>query len=350
MADRRHRLLIAQPVDPPGLRRVRDLLPEAEIICRDPLPPGTTLPDEEIADCTIVFADQCPANVGAMRALRWIQLGSAGYQQLSGLDLDPGVRVSNASGVNDVPIAEWCVLMMLSFARGFPDMLCNQRERTWFREMRYQSELRGRRVGIFGYGSIGREVARLSRGLGLEVSALSRRFGPREDRYGVPSTALAADDLPQRCFAPDELRDFLQDLDFLVIAASLNQDTVGRFGATELGWLPNTAVVLNPARAHVIDETALLRALRDGTVAGAALDSQYREPMPQADAFWSVPNAVITPHISGSTGSTHFVPRLWELFIRNLGRFLSGEPLLNEVGRQDIVHAWTPARAGEGPQ
>jgi phosphoglycerate dehydrogenase-like enzyme len=345
MADRRHHLLIAQPVDPSGLRRVRELLPGAEIICWAPLPPGSKLPDDEIADCTIMFADHCPTNVDAMRALRWIQLGSAGYQQLSGLNLGPGVMVSNASGVNDVPIAEWCVLMMFSFGRGFPDMLRDQRERTWSREIRYQSELRGRRVGIFGYGSIGREVARLSRSLGLEVSALSRRFGPRENRYGMPPEALAADDLPQRCFSPDELRDFLRDLDFLVIASSLNHDTVGRFGATELGWLPKSAVVLNPARAHVIDETALLVALRDGTIAGAALDSHYREPMPQGDPFWSVPNAVITPHISGSTGSTHFVPRLWELFTRNLGRFLSSEPLLNEVPRQDIVHTWTPPRA-----
>jgi phosphoglycerate dehydrogenase-like enzyme len=342
MAARRHHLLIAQPVDPSGLRRVRELLPGAAIICRDPLPPGTRLPDEEIADCTIAFADHCPANVGAMRALRWIQLGSAGYQQLSGLNLGAGVRVSNASGVNDVPIAEWCVLMMLSFARGFPDMLRDQRERNWSREIRYQSELRGRRVGIFGYGSIGREVARRSRSLGLEVWALSRRFDPRENRYGVPPESLAADDLPQRCFSPGELRDFLRDLDFLCISASLNHDTVGRFGATELGWLPKTAVVLNPARAHVIDETALLGALRDGTIAGAALDSHYREPMSQDDPFWLVPNAVITPHISGSTGSTYFVPRLWELFARNLGRFLSGEPLLNEVTRQDIVHAWAP--------
>jgi phosphoglycerate dehydrogenase-like enzyme len=350
MSDRRHHLLIAQPVDQSGLGRVRELLPDAEVTCRDPLPPGTKLADDEVADCTILFADHCPANLDAMRALRWIQLGSAGYQQLSGLNLGPQVRVSNASGVNDVPIAEWCVLMMLSFARGFPGMLRDQRERTWSREIRYQSELSGRRVGIFGYGSIGRQVARLSHVLGLEVSALSRRFGPRENRYGGPLAVAAANDLLQRCFSPGELRDFLRDLDFLVIAAALNRDTAGRFASKELGWLPKTAVVLNPARAHVIDETALLRALRDGTIAGAALDSHYREPMPQDDPFWSVPNAVITPHISGSIGSTHFLPRLWQLFADNLGRFLSGEPLLNEVPPQDIANAWTPARADGTPR
>ncbi|MCW3818894.1 D-2-hydroxyacid dehydrogenase [Micromonospora sp. DR5-3] len=350
MADRRHHLLVAQPVDPSGLKRVRALLPGAEIICRDPLAPGTTLPAAEIADCTIVFADHIPANIDAMRALRWIQLGSAGYQQLNGLGLGAGVRVSNASGVNDVPIAEWCVLMMLSFARGFPDMLRDQRGRTWSRDVRYQAELRGRRVGIFGYGSIGHEVARLSRSLGLEVWALSRRFDPRADRDEVPSGAVAAASLPDRCFSPGELHDFLQHLDFLVIAASLNHDTVGRFGTKELGWLPNSAVVLNPARAHIIDEAALLEALRDGTIAGAALDSHYREPMPQGDPFWSVPNAVVTPHISGSTGSTFFLPRLWELFTRNLDRFLSGDSLLNEVPPQELVNAWNPARRDRGPR
>lgn len=347
MSDRRHHLLIAQPIDPTGLRQVEGLLPDAVITCRDPIPPGGVLPETEITDCTILFADHCPANADAMRRLRWIQLGSAGYQQLSRLPLAPEVRVSNASGVNDIPIAEWCLLMMLSFTRGFPRMLHDHRERVWSREVQYQAELRGRRVGIFGYGSIGQEVARLSRTFGLEVWALSRGgFAPRGDRYAVPPPTATPDEPPDRSFGPDELQEFLRDLDFLVIAAALTRDTAGRFGATELGWLPRRAVVLNPARAHIIDETALLTALRDSTIGGAALDTHYREPMPDDDPFWEAPNTIVTPHISGSTGSTHFAPRLWQLFTRNLGRFLTGEPLFNEIPSHQIANAWTPARTG----
>lgn len=327
-------VLIARPIDADQLRAVRERLPDVTFECRDPLPPGTALPPEYLRDRTVLFADQCPANVDDMASLRWIQLGSAGYQQLAGCPLPSGVRVSNASGVNDIPIAEWCLLMMFSFLRDYPAILRRQRDHQWDRDVQFQSELRGRRVGIFGYGNIGREVARLCRAVGLEVWALSRSpIGPRADRYqpGDP-----ADVVPDRSFTTDGLAEFLPHLDFLVLTAPLTDHTRGFFGAAELRLLPRHAVVLNPARAHIIDETALLQALRDGAIAGAGLDSHYREPMPADDPFWDAPRTVITPHVSGSTGSTHFATRLWELFSRNLDRFLAGEPLLNEIPPRDL--------------
>lgn len=327
-------ILIAQPVDEARLRAMRESAPGAVFECRDPIPPGTVLPAEYLRDRTVLFADQCPANVDAMTSLRWIQLGSAGYQQLAGVPLPPGVKVSNASGVNDIPIAEWCLLMMFSFLRDYPAILRRQRDHQWDRDVQFQSELRGRRVGIFGYGNIGREVARLCRAVGLEIWALSRSpIGPRPGRYqpGDP-----ADTMPDRSFTVDGLPDFLRDLDFLILTAPLTDHTRGFFGAPELKLLPRHAVVLNPARAHIIDETALLQALRDGVIAGAGLDSHYREPMPPDDPFWDAPNTVITPHVSGSNGSTHFTTRLWDLFSRNIERFLAGEPLLNEIPSRDL--------------
>lgn len=333
MPDPRRHVLVAEPVDVAALQELRERWPDLVVRCRDAISPGEILAETEIADCTVLFADHCPANVAVMRRLRWIQLGSAGYQQLAGMPLPDGVRVTNASGVNDIPIAEWCVLMMLTFVRDFVGMLGDQRDRTWSRDVRYQAELRGRRVGVFGYGSIGREVSRLSRSLGLEVWALSRSgFAPAVNRWSTPPP-VPVDDGPVRTFTPAELREFLAGLDFLVITAALNKTTAGCFGTTELGWLPPHAVLLNPARAHIVDETALLTALHAGTVAGAALDSHYREPMPDEDPFWSAPNTVVTPHVSGSTGSTHYVPRLWELFSANVDRFLTGRPLLNEISR-----------------
>ena len=324
------RILVAQPTDPAGLERARELgaVLGAVLDVRDPIRPGTRLAG--LADVEVLFADHCPANVEDLGALRWIQLGSAGYQQLAGLPLPPAVRVSNASGVNDIPIAEWAVLMMLTFVRRFPDLLAEQAAAKYVRVPRYQAELRGRRVGVFGYGSIGREVTRLSRALGLEVWALGRGT-PRGERYAVPPPAGQPAPAPDRWFGPGELRQFLSDLDFLVLTAPLTAETTGRFGATELSWLPRHAVLLNPARAHLVDEAALLAALRDGTIAGAALDTHYREPMPADDPFWTAPNTVVTPHVSGSTGSTHFVPRLWALFTDNLARFTAGAPLLNEI-------------------
>ncbi|MPZ84283.1 MAG: D-2-hydroxyacid dehydrogenase [Actinophytocola sp.] len=311
-------VLVAQPVDPAGLRRVSALLPDAVITCREPLGPGESVPGLE--DVTVLFADHCPVNVADLVALRWVQLGSAGYRQLAGLGLGPAVRVKNASGVNDIPIAEWCVPMMLSFARDYPGMLRAPAGASWVRDRVYQAELRGRRVGVFGYGSIGREVTRVCGAPGLEVWALSRSQSSG----------------PARFFAPARLREFLSGPDFLVITAPLTDETAGRFGAEELARLPRHAVLLNPARAHVVDEAALLAALRNGTIAGAALDVHHREPMLPGDPFRTAPNTVVSPHVSGSTGSTHFLPRLWDLFADNVSRFVAGAPLRNEIARADI--------------
>lgn len=328
-------ILVAQPVHERRLAVVRGL---ATVDVRDPIVPGQRLPDDDLRDRTVLFTDHCPANVEVMTSLRWIQLGSAGYQQLAGLELPEGIRVTNASGVNDIPIAEWCLLMMLSSVRDFPQILRRQAEHVYDRAARFQAELRGRRVGIFGYGSIGREVGRLARAVGLEVWALSRSgFGARPLRYGAGWTEAGAI-RPDREFGAHELGEaFLRGLDFLVVTAPLTDATRGVIGARELASLPRHAVVINPARAHVIDESALLAALRDEAIGGAALDSHYREPMPPGDPFWDAPRTTITPHVSGSTGSTHFVDRLWELFELNVGRYLAGEPLFNEISAADLA-------------
>ena len=329
-------VLVAMPGHEEWLSRVRAAAPDAVVDCRDPITPGEKLPEAELRDRTVLFADHAPANAEALASLRWLQLGSAGYQQLAGLPLPDGVRVTNGSGVNDVPIAEWCVLMMLALGRRLPQSLRDQADHRWDRDVAYQIELRGRRVGIFGYGSIGREVGRLCRGLGLEVWALSRSgFEPRPLRFRPAAADGDSDPEPDRGFGPERLADFLAGLDVLVVTAPLTDETRGTFGARELALLPPRAVLLNPARAHIVDEAALLDALRSGRLAGAALDSHYREPMPPDDPFWTAPNTIVTPHVSGSTGSPHFAARLWELFARNLDRFRSGEPLLNEIAERD---------------
>ena len=103
-----------------------------------------------------------------------------------------------------------------------------------------------------------------------------------------------------------------------------------------LKLLPSHAVLLNPARAGAVDEAALLAALREGTIAGAALDDHYRQPMPPEDPFFDLPNVIVTAHISGSNSSTWFVERIWDLFARNLGRYLDGDRLLNVIERDDL--------------
>jgi phosphoglycerate dehydrogenase-like enzyme len=332
------RLLIALPDFAEGMAKIRALLPADAIERIDPYPPGTTLPMELIHERTVLCAEHLPANLSDMERLEWFQLGSAGYQQVSGMPLRTrGIRVTNASGVNDVPIAEWCLLMMLLFARDLPVLLCHQQERVWDRRAKFQSELRGRRVGIVGYGGIGREVARLCAATGLEVWAMNRSPIGRLARHFVPEGAGDPEGtVPRRTFGLSEMEAFLPHLDYLVLAAALNSRSRGLVGAQELQLLPPSAVLLNPARAALVDRAALFRALREGWIAGAAIDSHYQEPLPADDPLWDMPNTIVTPHIGGSMGSPHYRSRLWELLAWNLERFLSGQPLLNEISWTDL--------------
>lgn len=332
------RVLVAIPAGEDRLAALHKTFPGTTFDVVPPFPPGTTLPPALLAGRDVLVSGFTPANFDALDALRWIQLSSAGYTQLAGLPLRArGIRVSNASGVNDIPIAEWCLLMMLAAVRDLPGLQQVQRDRAWRRDARFQAELRGHRAGIIGYGNIGREVARLCRAHGLEVWAMNRRpIGPTPRKYVPAGTGDPAGMLPHRCFTLDQMDDFLPGLDYLIVTAALNDQTRGLLGARELRLLPPHAVVLNPARAHLIAEAAFGQALREGWIAGAALDSHYREPLPPDDPTWDLPNLVITPHISGSDASPRYGDRMWEIVAANLARHLAGEPLLNEIAWDDL--------------
>lgn len=308
-----------------------------DITMIEPFGPGEALPDE-LADTEVLMWDLAPANVAELPRLRWLQLGSAGYLQLAGHGLaGRGTAVTNASGVNDIPIAEWSMLMMMALERDLLQIMSDNAARRYQRPARYQSELRGRRVGIVGYGGIGREVARQSKALGLQVSAMNRSaIGPAPHRFTPAGTGDPDGVLPDRTFVMGDWASFLPELDYLVLTVALNTATGGLIGADELALLPPHAHLLNPARAQLVDEDALRQALSSGALAGAALDSHYREPMQPDDPTWALPRTILTPHISGSTASREYRPRLWELFADNLNRFAAGRPLLNVVPPGDL--------------
>src|SRR5581483_1132758 len=125
--------------------------------------------------------------------------------------------------------------------------------------------------------------------------------------------------------------DFLAGLDFLVLAVPRTPSTTGMIGEKELRALRPTAFVLNPARGPLIQEEALLQALRRGWIAGAALDTHYHYPLPADHPLWRFPNVILTPHIAGTEAAAYFLPRIWDLFVQNAERYLAGEPLLNEL-------------------
>lgn len=308
--------------------------PDVRVLVADPISEEALVrPVEILRDTEILFCSEPPANLEEMRALQWIQLCSSGYEQLLRWNLPRrGVRASNALGVFDVPIAEWCVAMLVNLARDVRGMLRHQEQGIWDRHARFQCEVRGRIVGLWGYGGLARETARLCRNMGLRIHVLTRRgITPRPDIYRVPETGDPDGLLPHQVFLAGQEHAFLQGLDFLILATPLNASTRGMVGEAELRALPSHAFLLNPARGPLVQEAALLRALREGWIAGAALDTHYQYPLPPEHPLWHLPNVILTPHISGSSLSPRFQPRVWDIFGQNLDRYLAGQPLLNQI-------------------
>ncbi|MGB9775438.1 MAG: D-2-hydroxyacid dehydrogenase [Anaerolineae bacterium] len=249
--------------------------------------------------------------------LRWVHTISAGVDHLLFPELrDSDTILTNASGVFNVPIAETVMAYILAVVKRMPEFWALQREHRW--EKRPLRELRGLTVGIVGLGDIGTEVARLCRAFGMRVLGLRRR----------PALSDVADEV----LPPDRLHDLLARSDFVVIAVPLTAQTRGMIGRAELAAMKPDAWLINISRGAIVDEEALVEALRAGRIGGACLDVFVEEPLPPESPLWDLPNVIITPHNSWS--SPYIEEREIDLFLENLRRYVVGEPLLNVVDKQ----------------
>ncbi|OQA02432.1 MAG: putative 2-hydroxyacid dehydrogenase [Planctomycetes bacterium ADurb.Bin401] len=329
-------ILVDVDINADGLKRLESIK-GVNVQTIPPVEDFRRIEPDIIKDKHILFCSFPPTNLADMKQLEFIQLASAGYTQLFDLGLaERNIKAANAAGVNDIPIAQWNIAMMINLARDMRRIIRNQEAGIWDRPARFQMDIRGKTVGIWGYGGIGRETARLARAIGMNVYALDVRVGLRENMYAVEGTGDKAGILPNRVFSPDQKKEFLNGLDFLVLSMPLTKKTEGMIGYEELCMLPAHAFVLNPARGPLIKEQALLQILREGKIAGAALDTHYYYPMPADHPLWRFPNVIMTPHISGSTHSPNFLPLLWDLFVQNIERYISGKPLLNELSPEQL--------------
>lgn len=328
-------ILIDMAVDKKSLKKLRGLTQVQVEVTEDSegFEGSRIFPAELIRDIHILFCEFPPANFQDMKAIEFIQISSAGYSQLYDLGLvEKKVRACNGLGVFDVPIAEWNIAMMINLARDLRGMIRSQEAGIWDRSARFQREIRGSVVGFWGYGSTARQTARLAKALGLVVHVLAPQKVKRRDRiYTVPGTGDIAGSLPDKIFVKGQEKEFLSGLDFLILAMPLTKQNKGIMGEEELRALPKHACLLNPARGPLVQEQALLKALGEGWIAGAALDTHHHYPMPADHPLWRFPNVIMTAHISGSNASQHFVARVWDIFMQNIERYLSAKPLLNEL-------------------
>ena len=333
-------IFIHDCIDLPRLTKLRALPnTRVDVIECDDEEENWHLPDDRASQTHLLVSCAAPDNLDAMSSLRLLQISSVGFGQLIGLRLaERGICACNAAGVFDVPIAEWNVAMMINLARDVPGMIRNQQSQIFDRASRFQNELSGRTVGLWGYGGIGRETARMAKLLSLKVHAMTREgVQSRTQMYCVPGHGDPEGTLPDQVFVPGQEREFLENLDFLIMAMPLTAATEGLIGDEYLKMLPSRAFVLNPARGPLIREQSLLRALSEGWIAGAALDTHYYYPLPPEHPLWHFSNVIITPHVSGSNLSPHFKTRLWDIILENSRRFIADEPLLNQLTARQLT-------------
>lgn len=305
-----------------------DLLPVPRYPCDHTAPARDLSPEQldqwrSIAAAAEVFFDVDWFEPSTMaercRNLRWIQATSAGIGELmqrTGLDRTP-ILVTTAAGIHAVPLAEFALLGALYFIKGVPALNENKSRRHWERYTTRQ--LRGSSALVVGLGHIGREVARLFAAAGVEVTGLGRS-GRTYEVEGV-----------SRVIGRAELDEALSRADLLILTAPLTVETRGMIGARQLSLLPRGAVLVNVARGALVDEAALIDALRSGALAGACLDVFAHEPLGSSSPLWGLDNVIISPH-SASTVRTEN-EELVELFVDNLGRWRRGEPMRNLYDR-----------------
>ncbi len=261
--------------------------------------------------------------------LAWVHSATSGVEgALTPGALERDIVVTNARGVFSQPIAEYVMMMILAISRRLPQLLELQRERTW--QPLEGAELRDVTVGIVGLGSIGRAVGSLTEAFGCRVVAVRRRADP--DGSDPDSADEPGSTRPtgfDRVGGPDGLPDLLAESDFIVLAAPLTPDTESMIDARTLAMIKPGAWLINVARGRLIDERALLRALTDGTLGGAVLDTFRDEPLPPDSPFYDLPNVIVTPHTAWSSGRV--LDRSVELFCDNLRRFARREPMVNLV-------------------
>jgi len=291
-------------------------LSEVEVLLRGPLP--AAIFDRLMA--------RCPE-------LTWVHSATAGVERvLTPAALERQLVITNARGVFSRPIAEYVLMMVLAISRRLPQLLELQGERTW--QPLESVEMRDLTIGVVGLGSIGRAVAALAGGFGCRVLAVRRQVTAGVTTGVAPGLGDDEDapELPVRVDAmvpPERIHEVLAESDFVVLGLPLTPETEDLFDEPMLAHMKPGSWLINVARGRLVDERALLRALRDGPLGGAVLDTFRDEPLPPESPLYMLPNVILTPHTSWSSGRV--LDRSIELFCDNLRRYQVGEPLRNVV-------------------
>jgi phosphoglycerate dehydrogenase-like enzyme len=285
-------------------------------------------------DIEILYTDLLVPDLALAPNLRWIQYHYAGIDFLQGTPLlqKPELIITSMSGASAIQEGEYILGMMLALGHRMPELFQNQSRHEWPTD-RWEKftpfELHGTTVGLVGYGSIGREVARMLQPHNVKVLAVKRDvMHPVDTGYTIEGHGDPEGNLFHRLYPVQAIKSMISECDFVVVSLPLTPETRGLIGAEELKAMKPGAYLIVVSRGGIVDEAALLEALTEKRLAGAALDVFAKEPLPAENPLWKLPNVILTPHVSGF--SPKYKERAGMMFAENLDRYLHGEPMLNK--------------------
>ncbi|WFL76535.1 D-2-hydroxyacid dehydrogenase [Altererythrobacter arenosus] len=266
------------------------------------------VPEAEIGWFDMYEQDAMAATLRAATNLKWLNSIYAGLDFLP-MDvlIERGITVTNGAGINAITIAEYVVMGMLNIAKGYRDVVRAQDRKEWLQDSPGKRELSGTKALLLGYGAIGKLIKPRLEAFDVEVTVVRRSGG-------------------EGALRPDEWRGKLGEFDWVILAVPATPETEAMIGASELAAMKSDAVVVNIARGAVIDQPALVEALKIKSIGGAFLDVTTPEPLPADHELWTLDNAHITMHLSGRAQDKMFM-RSAERFLENLDRYLKGEPV-----------------------
>jgi len=268
--------------------------------------------DTDILFCTKISNDL----IRRASKLKWIQCRTSGVDYLTSLpSLRKKVLITSTRGIHGPQMTELTLLLILALAKNFPRMIENQQKHIW--ERWSPPLLQDKKIGLLGEGVCGKELARKCKALGMTV-------------YGIATTKRKMEEVDY-FHTSQELLHVLREVDYFVILAPLTPQTKKMIDAKALAAMKPTAFLINMGRGEIVDEEALIETLRDGKIAGAALDSVCTEPLPKDSPLWNMKNAIITSHMGGYADV--YVEQVLSVFEENLRRFAKGErdSLLNLI-------------------
>lgn len=332
-------ILSTKYFDEAWLNRLRAIVPNLRIT-QWTTDDAADIPAEIWAKTEILYAWKALPDPTLAPKLRWIQLDTAGFDHVLSSPYgqpDSSVAVTTLAGVAPPNMAEHAMLMMLAFGHRLPLLLRRQSERVWGTDVERRadftpSELWGARVGVIGYGAIGREIGRIAHAFGMRVLAVApsrQSLLPKPRTYQIPDLVALPGKEPDEFYPSEQLLEMLPLCDYVVLVVPHNASTHHVFNADAFTAMKTGAVLVNIARGGVVDEPAMIAALESGKLAGAALDVFEQEPLAPDSPLWSMENVIISPHIAGLT--SRYFDVVFDLFSTNLRRYLAGEPLINQV-------------------